>query len=251
MLLGRDLLKFLWVEAISYATWLKNRVPTRVILDTTLYEHVYKVKPDLSQAWEFGTKVFVHLEDPGKLEARTEEAVFVGLDAESKAYHVYWPTRRRVSVECNVVFVPPDIMVTLDVLDEGESGTDIKGRDQKDSASASKDVNTPTAQPIQSMPDTSLNPEPRTTRARPAPGYYSHLQQGERAAVAFETLQEASALDLLDEEAHLHLALAAAQPEPTLQQALNGPDGEEWQEAVDYKISQLEKLGTWEIIDAP
>jgi hypothetical protein len=32
---------------------------------------------------------------------------------------------------------------------------------------------------------------------------------------------------------------------------LNGPDGVEWQEALDYKISQLEKLGTWEVADAP
>ncbi|KAG2746858.1 hypothetical protein P692DRAFT_20738747, partial [Suillus brevipes Sb2] len=62
---------------------------------------------------------------------------------------------------------------------------------------------------------------------------------------------EASELDLLDEEAHLHLALATAEPEPTLQQALNGPDGVEWQEALDYEISQLEKLGTWEVADAP
>jgi hypothetical protein len=45
--------------------------------------------------------------------------------------------------------------------------------------------------------------------------------------------------------------LAAAEPEPTLQQALNGPDAVEWKEAVDYEISQLEKLGTWEITDLP
>lgn len=32
---------------------------------------------------------------------------------------------------------------------------------------------------------------------------------------------------------------------------MNGPDGVEWKEAVDYKISQLEKLGTWEVTDLP
>lgn len=46
-------------------------------------------------------------------------------------------------------------------------------------------------------------------------------------------------------------ALAAAEPEPTLQQALNGPDAIEWKEAIDYEISQLEKLGAWEIVNAP
>jgi hypothetical protein len=48
---------------------------------------------------------------------------------------------------------------------------------------------------------------------------------------------EASEIDLPDEEAHIHLALAVAQPESTLQQALNGLD------ALYYEISQLEKLG--------
>jgi hypothetical protein len=69
--------------------------------------------------------------------------------------------------------------------------------------------------------------------------------------MALEALNEASALNLLDEETHLHLALAAAEPEPTLQQALNGPDSVEWEEALNYEISQLEKLGTWEIVDLP
>jgi hypothetical protein len=71
------------------------------------------------------------------------------------------------------------------------------------------------------------------------------------AALAMEDLLQASAVDLMGEENHIHLALAAAEPEPTLQQALNGLDGVEWQEALDYEISQLEKLGTWEIVDPP
>ena len=59
-------------------------------------------------------------------------------------------------------------------------------------------------------------------------------------------------LDLADEEVLTHhLAMAAAEPEPMLQQALNGPDGVEWQEAINYEISQLEKLGTWEVVDTP
>lgn len=45
--------------------------------------------------------------------------------------------------------------------------------------------------------------------------------------------------------------MAAAVAEPTLAQALRGPDAQEWQEALDYEISQLEKLGTWELADLP
>jgi hypothetical protein len=91
MLLGKNLPKYLWAEAVNYATWLKNRLPSRATPGTTPFELVRKAKPDLSQAHEFGARVFVHVLEAGKLEARAEEAIFVGVDAESKAWRVYWP----------------------------------------------------------------------------------------------------------------------------------------------------------------
>ncbi len=57
-------------------------------------------------------------------------------------------------------------------------------------------------------------------------------------------------MDELDPIAH-HFALAAAQAEPTLKEALSGPDAPEWQTAIDYEIGQLEKLGAWKVVDAP
>lgn len=66
-----------------------------------------------------------------------------------------------------------------------------------------------------------------------------------------DNLLEVSEVDLLDEETYIHLMLAAIKSESTLQQALNVLDGIEWQEVLDYEISQLEKLGTWEVVDAP
>ena len=36
-----------------------------------------------------------------------------------------------------------------------------------------------------------------------------------------------------------------------LDKALQGPYAKEWQVVYDYEISQLEKLGTWKIVDLP
>jgi hypothetical protein len=47
---------------------------------------VYKTKLDLIDAHEFGCKVYIHRSDGGKLEAHASEAVFVGIDEQSKAY---------------------------------------------------------------------------------------------------------------------------------------------------------------------
>jgi hypothetical protein len=37
----------------------------------------------------------------------------------------------------------------------------------------------------------------------------------------------------------------------TLDKALQGPNAKNWQEALEYGICQLEKLGTWEVVDLP
>jgi len=121
MLLARNLPKYLWAEAISYATWLKNRFPSRATPDNTPYSLVYHSAPSMAQAHEFGCKVYVHHTDVGKLEARAEEALFVGIDDKSKAYRIYWPERRRVSAERNVIFAQTTELVADSILDEGES----------------------------------------------------------------------------------------------------------------------------------
>jgi hypothetical protein len=78
--------KFLWAEAINYATWLKNRLPSHATPGHTPFELVNNAKPNLALVHEFGTKVYIHTPDNGKLEACAEEAIFVGVDDESKGY---------------------------------------------------------------------------------------------------------------------------------------------------------------------
>lgn len=86
------------------------------------------------------------------------------------------------------------------------------------------------------------------------PGYYRALNEGEVATVAIQDLFETEESDYADEQVLTQwqeLAFAAAEAEPMLSQALNSPDAIEWQEAIDYEISQLEKLGTWEVVTPP
>jgi len=99
MLIAKNMPKFLWAEAVNYATWLKNHLPSHAIPGHTPYDLINGCRLDLSQAREFGGKIFVHLPNAGKLEPRAKEAIFVGIDLESKGYRVYWPMKRWVSVE--------------------------------------------------------------------------------------------------------------------------------------------------------
>lgn len=123
MLIGWALLKYLWAEAIGYAVWLKNRLPSRSIPGHTPHTLIYNERPNLSLAKEFGSWVLVHAEGAGKLEPRADDALFVGVDTQSKGYRVYWEGKRHVSVERNMMFIPQTVDVTDGVPVEGESSS--------------------------------------------------------------------------------------------------------------------------------
>jgi hypothetical protein len=80
---------------------LKNCLPSCATLGKTPYELVNKSKPNLTLAHEFGTPVYVHVTTGGKLEAKAEEATFVGVDQESKGYRI-WKTESLHRAECDI-----------------------------------------------------------------------------------------------------------------------------------------------------
>jgi hypothetical protein len=116
--------KILWAEALNYTTWLKNHLPLHATPGKTLYELINKSKPNLALAHKFGTPVYVHVTTGGKLEAKAEEATFVGVDQESKGYRIWWVGKRKVSIERNVTFLPmgPVMVRLIDNPDIGELG---------------------------------------------------------------------------------------------------------------------------------
>ncbi|KAG2074709.1 hypothetical protein BDR04DRAFT_1150995 [Suillus decipiens] len=128
----------------------------------------------------------------------------MGIDGESKAYCVYWPAKRHVSVERNVTFAALDVIIAGDMLDKGQSNGSTGIGTSTDGAARSSDSNNTNSAPtvndnnntnstpiISNSNNTNSAPndtqpistppsalEPRTTQARPALGYYSRLQKG-------------------------------------------------------------------------
>ena len=58
----------------------------------------------MSDLCEFGTPVFIRIEPQGKLNERAKAGHFVGYDAESKGYCIYWPEQSHIYIEQNVLF---------------------------------------------------------------------------------------------------------------------------------------------------
>ena len=61
-------------------------------------------KPDLLLLQEFSMTAWVQRLNTRKLKSRCDEGQFVGFDEELKGYHVYWPQRRRITVEHDIYF---------------------------------------------------------------------------------------------------------------------------------------------------
>jgi hypothetical protein len=218
--------------------------------ETTPYALVNKTKPSLAMAHKFGITIYVHTTTGGKLKAQVNAAIYVGVDEERKGYRIWWADKHRVSIERNITFPPiTNTMVpTDDVPDKGGYSAPVDVLPMKNIVQPIATIAPPL--PMPPTPPRSATPlpipiAPRTTHVRPPAGYYRALNEGELASSA---AMDSSVDDSPDE---VHWALAAAEAEPTLKEALSGPDGAEWQAAIDYEIGQLEKLSTWKIVDYP
>lgn len=267
-----------------------------------------KKKPNLAGIQEFGAAAYVKDLSAGKLDTRAKKGRFVGYDSESKGYQIYWPEKKSISVEHNIVFNQEDTdtsddttIISGEAQSEGEkekiiqapqnetTNVEPENRQPEDQRSTDKQ---PEPHPDQdfsnSVPLPSSNepdPEPhkddeppnqqygRGQRARPQKGHYKAMNEGLVAAIApfveeivdddepTETIDEVPEepndyIDDQDDDAFdlppdIALAGHYATDPSTLDEALRGPDAKEWQKALEYEISQLEKLGTWVVVDLP
>ena len=128
LLISSSLPRFLWEEAMIYSNWLQNCTPTRANKGKTPYELRHKKKPNLAGIQEFGVMAYVKDLKGNKLDAQAKVGRFVGYDTESKGYRIYWPAKRSVTVEQNVVFnsdnipnIPESAVIQDNAQSEGES----------------------------------------------------------------------------------------------------------------------------------
>jgi hypothetical protein len=102
MIIESGLPACLWAEAISYTTYIKNRVLSRTA-QLTPYEYWNEKKPDMTHIRIFGSKAYVR--NPtvsSKLEPRSQEGFFVGRCSTQNASRIYIPTTGKIVVSKDV-----------------------------------------------------------------------------------------------------------------------------------------------------
>ena len=138
------------------------------------------MKPNLTETCEWGQKVWVHDGTNSKLDGRAKVAHWVSFDPESWAYHIYWPKKTKVSMECNIQFKCDHILVT-----EPPPLTDPPITTPTAAAPISpRTEQTPApADPLQGLEDTHAPwPEGHRARAKQPSAYAHYILTGEGSA---------------------------------------------------------------------
>jgi hypothetical protein len=91
MIIERHLPESLWAEAVSHATYLRNRAPTRALAGATPEGAWTGTKPNVKHFREFGVPVYILREGThrSKLKPKSQKHIFVGFVEGSRAIKYY------------------------------------------------------------------------------------------------------------------------------------------------------------------
>ncbi|KAJ9561787.1 hypothetical protein OSB04_006947 [Centaurea solstitialis] len=108
MLAYSKLPMFLWAEAVDTACYTQNRSIVNNRFGKTPYELINNQVPNIGHFKVFGCRCFVmnDREDRHKLQAKSDEAIFIGYSKNSIAYRVYNKRTKMVIESMNVKFDP-------------------------------------------------------------------------------------------------------------------------------------------------
>ena len=103
MLINSNLPCTFWAEALSTATYLWNRSPTKAVSGITPYEAWTGRKPQVGGLRIFECQAFVHI--PKKnLDSKSRKCFLLGYGFTTKGYRLYDPQKRRVFHSRYVIF---------------------------------------------------------------------------------------------------------------------------------------------------
>jgi hypothetical protein len=112
MEMARSLLKSMklpgkfWGEAVRHSVYLLNRLPTKALVNKTLFESWKGIKPHLGHLRVFGCVAHVKSVGPHlkKLEDRSHPMIYLGVEEGSKAHRLFDPNQQKLVVSRDVKF---------------------------------------------------------------------------------------------------------------------------------------------------
>ena len=224
------------------------------------------------------------------MDPRAKEGKFVGYNDKSKGYRVYWPGKNRVSVKRNIYFDQRTLLKLKEVAFKGEwelinetvdkvnKPTENPIANPKPTPSNQQlDQNKITQNDVPSNNPTTVQPNDKTNKiTNPAPNPVSLNRQnslkglpqydqelfgcGKHSKNTTNIVKgeglESGGVEWEENEAETewftHAATAAiSDDEPLIEDIINGDESAHWKKGIEEELDQIEKLGTWELVEAP
>jgi len=226
-----------WAEAASTAVYLQNRI-VAANLNGTPFEMWNGVKPDISHLRVFGSVVMMHIPKEKRLkwDKKAVKGILVGFPEDVKGYRVYNPSTKDITTSRDVIIIEnakqTESMVQIEEAEQSQSIEDSVGDTLYESGSEIfHDVNDETYVPDDSSDDSmeSVVNVKRcgSSRQRKKPDRYGHSNMCLESSV----IQKVNEL--------------------SLDEALKGPDREQWLEAIRDELQCFDDNDAWELTDAP
>lgn len=96
----------LWANAVVAAVHLLNRSPSNAINDLTPYEVLNGKRPSITHLRVFGCVAYVLVDSKlrRKFDSKTRRCVFVGYCEDAKAYRLFDPETKKITISRNLCF---------------------------------------------------------------------------------------------------------------------------------------------------
>ena len=246
MIFAKNLLKNLWPEAVAYANYIRNWMPTWAHSTNIMpYQSFFGKKPDVSRLEEFGTRCWVMIPDQCclKLDPKVEEHIFVRVAKHAKAWKYYIKIFRHVQTSRNITFDQNDTkLFPIPNEDDDDNLAPLKGETSmcKAAPEPSKDPDSITPQMSSALtpnPSTQV-PKPleihRSTHITNRPDYWLLNDLGNRTGTNRVLISHR----------------IVTEPE-NYTAAMSQDDSQIWHEAMKIEMEKLKDIGTWELVALP
>lgn len=246
LLFDAGLDKEFWAEAINTAVYLQNRIVKSGLNHCTPFELWTGSKPNLSHLRIFGSTVMKHIpkEKRHKWDKKSEQTILVGYPEDIKGYRLYNPSTRAIVTSRDVIFIKEKLphqesMIDVQEIDDKpaenrphpSSVGELSDQSMEDSFNSIDSTNSmdETYVPDEQVSEEELQSYTRETilpqRQRRKPDRYGLM---------------------CTEECNKYLS-----DELTYEEALRGPEKEQWELAVQEELNSFKDNNAWDVVDIP
>ena len=241
-----------WAEAVGTAAYLRNRAPTKSLTDVTPYEMWTGKKPSVQHFKIFGSPaIALDKTEKRKFRPKGKEYIFVGYSSTSKAYRLFDPIKQKIICSRDVAFIEIpnknlEMQHTNDFIlleDEmlGNHNNDISAG-EKDQIPLETDAgaggNADMDDASDRGGDNSVEAGDNVHAEKIGRGRPKIIRTGKPG----RPRKQFNVINLLDVDINV--------PQ-SVQEAVNGPQADQWIEAMDKEYAALVENGTFELTDLP